>query len=241
MASFEEGLGRIMFVAGALEHERPFQAPLYKFLTMHPRNAVRRVPPYVSFILRYLAGEISKKRHYQCGTSVTAADCAPRVDAQASDDRTGIGGWFPARDREGRLSPWLSSWFSLEITREDLTWNFEKVNRSSLVISTLEAFAMLVALKLRFGQDPDLEDTRVMIAPSINDNRGNGAALNELMSTRFPSSAVLMELASYMKAREMRAIVEWAPRECNREADLLDNGITDLFDPAHRMQVSART
>ena len=54
MASFEEGLGRIMLVAGALEHERPFQAPLYKFLTMHPRNSVRRVPPYVAFIMRYL-------------------------------------------------------------------------------------------------------------------------------------------------------------------------------------------
>ena len=32
MASFEEGLGRIMFVAGALEHEKPFPAPLKKFL-----------------------------------------------------------------------------------------------------------------------------------------------------------------------------------------------------------------
>ena len=84
MASFEEGLGRIMFVAGALEHERPFLAPLHKFLTMHPRNAVRRVPPYVSFILRYLAGEISKKRHYVCGTRITPSDCSPRVDAQAS-------------------------------------------------------------------------------------------------------------------------------------------------------------
>ena len=57
-----------MFVAGALEHERPFLAPFYKFLTMHPRNAVRRVHPYVSFILRYLAGEMSKKRHCECGT-----------------------------------------------------------------------------------------------------------------------------------------------------------------------------
>ena len=57
MGSFEEGLGRIMFVAGALEHERPFLAPLYKFLTMHPRNFIRRVPPYVSFILKYLARE----------------------------------------------------------------------------------------------------------------------------------------------------------------------------------------
>ena len=70
----------------------------------------------------------------------------------------------------------------------------------SLVISTLEAFAMLIALKLRFGQDPEPDDTRVLIAPSITDNRGNGAALNKLMSTRFSSSAVLMELASFMKA-----------------------------------------
>ena len=230
MASFEEGLGRIMFVAGALEDERPFQAPLYKFLTVHPRNAVRRVPPHVSFILRYLAGEISKKRHYKCGTKITTADCTP-VDAQASDRRTGIGGWFPARDQEGRLSPWLSSWFSLEITREDFPWIFEKGNRPSLVISTLEAFAMLVALKLKFGQDLEPDDTRVLIAPSTTDNRGDGAALNKLMSTRFPSSAVLMELASFVKARGMRAVVEWAPRECNREAVLLANGITDLFDP----------
>ena len=51
MKTFEEGLGRIMFVAGALEHERPFLGPLYKFLILHPRNAMRRVPPYVSFIL----------------------------------------------------------------------------------------------------------------------------------------------------------------------------------------------
>ena len=98
-------------------------------------------------------------------------DTAPRVDAQASDSRTGIGGWFPARDREGRLSPWLSSWFYGNYTRR-LSMDL----RQGLVISTLEAFAMLVALKLRFGH-PDPEDTRVMIAPSITDNRGNGEAL----------------------------------------------------------------
>ena len=58
-----EGLGRIVFVAGALEHERPFLAPLYKFRTKHPRDSIRRVPPYVSFILKYLSREISLKRH----------------------------------------------------------------------------------------------------------------------------------------------------------------------------------
>ena len=39
----------------------------------------------------------------------------------------------------------------------------------------------------------------------------------------------------------MRAVVEWAPRECNREANVLANGITDLFDPEHRLRVSAGT
>ena len=100
MGSFEEGLGRIMFVAGALEHERPFLAPLYKFLTMHPRDSVRRVPPYVTFILRYVSRETSLKRHYDCGTKISSADCTPRVDVQASDCRSGISGWFPALDEE---------------------------------------------------------------------------------------------------------------------------------------------
>ena len=133
MGSFEEGLGRIMFVAGALEHERPFLAPLYKFLTMHPGDTIRRVLPYVSFILKYLSREISLKRH--CGTKISSADCTPRVDAQASDCRTGIGVWFPALDEDGRLSTWRSSWFSLEITREDFPWVFEKGNRPPLIIS----------------------------------------------------------------------------------------------------------
>ena len=97
MAAFEEGLGRIMFVVGALEHERPFLGPLYRFMVMHPRNAVRRVPPYVGFILRYLAGQIQTQRHYECGTFYSTDSCAPRVDAEASDQRAGIGGWYPTR------------------------------------------------------------------------------------------------------------------------------------------------
>ena len=186
MGTNEEGLGQIMFVAGALEHERPFLAPLYKCLTMHPRGSIRRVPPYVAFILKYLAREVSSRRHYDCGSKILPAGCTPRVDAQASDSRTGIGGWFPALDEDGRISTWRSSWFSLEITKQDFPW----------IISTLEALALVVALKIKFGQDPDPDEMRVLIVPSITDNRGNGALLNNLMSTNFPSSAVLVELAS---------------------------------------------
>ena len=115
------------------------------------------------------------------------------------------------------------------------------MNRPSLIISTLEALALLVALKIKFAQEPDPNEMRVLVVPSITYNRGNGAVLNKLMSTRFPSSAVLMELASFMNHRGMRAIVEWAPRECNREADMLANGDTSLFDPERRIHVAAGT
>ena len=35
VTKFEEGLGRIMYVAGALDYERPFLGPLYRFLALH--------------------------------------------------------------------------------------------------------------------------------------------------------------------------------------------------------------
>ena len=41
------------------------------------------------------------------------------------------------------------------------------------------------------------------------------------MSTRFPSPALLMELSVFLKKRKIKALVEWAPRESNKEADAL--------------------
>ena len=118
---------------------------------------------------------------------------------------------------------------------------FEKGDKPSLVISTLEALKILVSLKLRFGNAADTEVKRPLIVPSVTDNRGDGAALNKLMSTRFPSSALLMELATFMTAWSLRTIVEWAPREYNREADQLANGDVEAFDPEQRLLVSANS
>ena len=160
MSSFEEGLGRIMFVASALEHERPFPAPSLQVSYHASEERGETCPSVCIFYFEVPRPVKSRKRDI---TSAEQRLPLPRVDAQASDTRTGIGGWFPARDQECRLSPWLSSWFSLEITRKDFPWIFEKGNRPSLVMSTLEAFAMLVALKLNFGQEPEADDTRVSI------------------------------------------------------------------------------
>ena len=85
---------------------------------------------------------------------------APRVDAQASQERTGIGGWRPVKDRNGNIDTRLSPWFSVEIRRESWPWIYERDDKPALVISTLE-------------------------------------------------------LASFMKRRSMKLVVDWTPREGN--------------------------
>ena len=115
-----------MFVDGALEYEKPFMGPLYRFLSLHPRGSIRRVPAYVTSILRYLVRQFSHTRHFPCATSVTSIEQAPRVDAQASSERTGIGGWLPELDSNGRPSPSTSRWFSHATTKEEFPWVFER-------------------------------------------------------------------------------------------------------------------
>ena len=96
---------------------------------------------------------------------------------------------------------------------------------------------MLVALKLFCRDKLESNPSIVTLVPAFTDNRGNGAALNKLMSTKFPSSAILMELSTFLKEKKIKALVEWTPRESNREADLLANGITSDFNPSLEMKL----
>ena len=61
------------------------------------------------------------------------------------------------------------------------------------------------------------------------------------MSTKFPASAVLMELAAYMRKMSLRTVAEWAPRDGNKEADKLANGNAEDFEPSLRIDVDAST
>ena len=68
-------------------------------------------------------------------------------------------------------------------------------------------------------------------------NRGNGAALKKLMSTKYPSSALLMEMSSFVKKSKLKALVVWAPRDSNTEADACANGVTADSNPDLEMRV----
>ena len=161
------------------------------------------------------------------------------MDAQASDDRTGVGGWLPAEGVDGRPDPSCSLWFSEEIKEEEFPWVFRRDGKASRVIATLEAIAMLLAVRAFFPNTQAAERTKLVVIPSYTDNRGNGALLNKLMSSKYPHSALLMEFSEQLRHSGVRPDVRWAPREANREADpdRLANGDTTGFDPALRLRV----
>ena len=172
-----------------------FLAPLYAFSCSGSREGARPLPPYVSFFLRFLASSVERNRHTSCAAEAREESIAPCVDAQASDDRTGVGGWLPVLGPDGRPDPQSSPWFSEEITEHEFPWVFAKDGKSSRVIATLEGLALLLALRSFYPSLPSGARTKIVLVPSITDNRGNGSRLNKLMTDRYPLSALLMEFS----------------------------------------------
>ena len=82
-----------------------------------------------------------------------------------------------------------SMWFAFEVAKEDFLWIFQRDDTPSRVISTLEALGVLAAWKLKNGEDPPKHRSRITVAPTVTDNRGNGAALKKRVTSKYPSSA----------------------------------------------------
>ena len=175
----------------------------------HAPTRVRQEGSSIRLLLLAVPRSKSDSRgHYPCAEELRSAAQAPRVDAQASDERTGKGGWLQFVRDDGTLDKLQSRWFSAEIRKEDWPWIFEKDGRPT---STLEALAVLVGLKLFHGDEPQLHQTQVQVVATWTDNRGNCSVFNKLVTTRFPSSAVVMKLAAFMKKRRLNTTVHWAP------------------------------
>ena len=82
--------------------------------------------------LEFLSRSVSSNRHYDCNEFLEKSGVAPRVDAQASSTRTGIGGWFSHPGKNGGVDRWRLPWFSLEMSREAFPWVSERGNKPAL-------------------------------------------------------------------------------------------------------------
>ena len=106
------------------------------------------------------------------------------------------------------------------------------------MIATLEALAVLLAVKHLLPKGTaQTESQSVAVTQVLTDNRGNGHILSKLHSTKFPISAIVMELAFMLKEKGLQAEVSWIPRESNTEADELSNLDVSRFSPEHRVDV----
>ena len=116
---------------GAAGASEAFLGPLHKFMSLHPQDSVRAVPPCVSFFLRYLAEQISQCRHHDSSVKLFADQVAPRVDAQGAQRGQESEDGSPKLTRHGRLMSRLQDGSHWRLPRRI----FVKGSKPALIIS----------------------------------------------------------------------------------------------------------
>ncbi len=228
-------VGRLAFVAGALEYEKPFLSPIYTFLSLHPGGGTRPLPTYLRLVLRFLSSRIARRRYYPSAVTRSKQRHPFRVDAHAEDEDVGIGGWLPYADEKGTIYTERSRWFAVRLTRESAPWAFHR-GQPFKAIAALEALAALVGYIALADHHEENADA-VALIPGFTDNRGNQYALSRLQTTKYPLILIIMELSCQLERRSQRLALQWAPREVNAEADRLANGNYLGFDQCNRVTV----
>ena len=151
------------------------------------------------------------------------------TDAKAEDGRAWIGGFNELVD--GCQGPW----FSLEVTPEWAPWAFAKGDPGK-GIAALELLATLVGVRLWVPEGNAKKTSRVAIR-GYTDNQSNEALLRKAMTTKFPSTLVLMELAEELSAKNCELQLQWIRRDLNQLADDLTNENFASFDPNFRVDL----
>ena len=85
-------------------------------------------------------------------------------------------------------------------------WVFEKGGRPSLIILTLEALAVQMALKVFYKEDVGPRRKKVLVMPTCTDGRGNVT----------PRAQCSWNWRSQMKAMALKVQVELTPRSGNQ-------------------------
>ena len=225
-------LGRFSFVAGALQHVRPFLGPLFAWSAAMAPATFSKFPEAVRSLLSLIEKEVARKPMSCPRRMPEVAREMFRVDAKAEKDLVVIGGW----EVEGEGKTEVARWFSMELTRRNAPWAFLK-GEPFRNIASLELMAVLVAI-IFFGDNKNSWEARgSMRISGTTDNLGNCYVLQRLLSCKFPLSIVVMELACQLERLGLELDLAWAPRNQNVEADALTNSEFQGFDEEKRIRV----
>ena len=233
-----EALGRMVFVYGALSYDKPFLAPLFVFLSLHPAGVERRLPLYARIVMKWLRDRLQERRMHPLHRRATIKDSVLRVDAKAEGMAVAVGGWAPRRDATGAIRVDKSPWFSVKLTEANAPWAFVR-GVPARAIRTLELLATTLGLVLLAPAELDAPGAAGLVAVTgLTDSEVSSAVVTRGLTTAFPLCAVAMELSAQLEQRGAELFLEWVPRDSNREADRLADGCFEGFAEELRVQVT---
>ena len=225
-------LGRLTFVAGALQMLRPFLGPLFAWSAILRGGAFAKFPDAVHMLLKFIESCVREEPMTVARSVAFSAEEVFRVDAKAEKDKIVIGGW----ESYGVSSTKEARWFSVELTRRNAAWAYVK-GEPFRAIASLELTAILVALIL-FGNGAKWTGRRTkMHITGITDNLGNAFLVHKFLSCKFPLSIVLMEVSCQLRRLNLEMDLGWVPRDQNTQADALTNSSFEDFDSSRRIVV----
>lgn len=217
---------------GALEHARPFLAPLYSWGAAVGNKGRKNLPWALLFIFRVLLREFTEERRAVIVKPILQdIGLAFRADAKAEGQDVAIGGWECIGGRGAEAA----RWFSVRLTRKNAPWAYSR-GEPYRTIAALELYATLMCVAV-FGDAWRGAQVGRMAVSGVTDNQGNSFVLSRLMCSKFPLLVVLAELSEQLRDRDLEMGLFWVPRDQNEEADALSNSDFESFSPDLRIEV----
>ena len=228
----KSALGRLVFVAGALQHVRPFLGPIFAWSAVLKGGTYAEMPAAVALLLQFVKKQIAEEP--MTAVKQVASDPVDtfRIDAKAEGEEVVVGGWESYDG--GRTEK--ARWFSVRLNRKNAPWVFLK-GEPYRNIAALELTAVLVAI-IVFGKEAKLRGGRAcMRLTALTDNASISYVLKKYLSCKFPLSVLLLEVSCQLKRIGMELDLHCVPRGQNVPADSLTNGRFEGFSKEIRLHL----
>ena len=227
----KSALGRFGFVAGALQHVRPFLGPMFAWSAQLSPGTYAKFPDAIKILMKYVMSQVkecpmSKPKRVKDHTRE-----AFRIDAKAEGDHIMLGGWEVLDEQDNRKG----RWFAIELNRKNAPWAYLKGDLFRNIAS-LELCAVLAAVMLFGDKLVDVSCKNRLLLTASTDNLGNTYVLQDFMSCKYPLSIVVMELSVQLQKLGLELELGWVPRGQNEEADALTNKEFAGFDMNQRIE-----
>ena len=189
LGELREGLGRLQFLAGPLEHLRPFLGPLYSWACAGGKWSRPWIPLMLLVALRYIASELKRARMAPCRANTAHLGEVASMPRQRARLFASADGGADRGEQRGSANGSRSGWTGATRPGPFRAAAFR-------TIATLELLGALVGVMVLMPSPSEVSaSTGLATLTCGTDNQGNSFLLDKLMTTKYPLAVVLMELS----------------------------------------------